>query len=131
MVIEPDNAPQQQRRKRQHEGIVGEATLSKLLPKGYTLLGIILLGAFYATMSYRDIGANADDVKEVKKVHADDVKEFKKVQTDVMPRVQQLETNQAVIRQTLGSIQREQKRAYDAGIRDRREIIEAIKDLKK
>ena len=131
MVIEPDDAPRQQRRKRQHENIVGEATLSKLLPKGYTLLTVIVAGAFYATMSYRDIIANAEDVAEAKKVHADDVTEFKKIQGDVIPRVQRLETNQAVIRQTLGTIQREQKRAYDAGIRDRREIIEAIKDLKK
>ena len=110
---------QPRRRQRQHEGIVGEATLSKLLPKGYTLLVIIVVGAFYGTMSYRDIIANAEDVEEIKKT-----------QTDALPRVQRLETNQAVIQQQLGTIQREQKRAYDAGIRDRREIIDAIKELK-
>ena len=116
MVIEPE---QTQRRNRQHENIVGEATLSGLLPKGYTLLAIIIAGAFYGTMSYRDIIANAEDVDEVKNVV-----------TQTQPRIRILEQNQRVMQEKLGSIQREQKRAYDAGVRDRREIIDAIKELK-
>ena len=122
-----DHDRQTTRRKRQHENIIGEATLSKLLPKGYTLLTVIVAGSVYAGFAYKDILANSDNILKIQST-----------QEQARPRVRHLETNQAVIQQQLKGISAEQKRSEEQrksdvedSQRDRREILDAIKDLKK
>lgn len=88
------------RRKRQHEGIAGEATLSSMLPKGWTLVSIIILGTAYAVWGWFSIEANAQDVVDLKAIH--------KEQT---PKFQKMETRQGVMDEKLNGIEREQKRA--------------------
>ena len=119
MVVEPDNAPREQRRRRgQHEHIVGEAQLSGLLPKGYTLLSIIIAGTAYAAWAYSDISSNAESVQEVKRWAA-----------ETQPRVRILEQNQSVLQQQLKHIDEQQKRAIEDSREQRREIIDALKRM--
>ena len=128
MVIEPENSPREMRRRRgQHEHIAGEATLAALLPKGYTLMVLIVAGTAYAAFAYSDISSNADSLKAIESW----------VETAI-PRIRVLEQNQMVVQEQLKNIQKEQSRSEKAAIaasvaaaKSRSEIIDAIKDLKR
>jgi len=113
------------RRRGQHEHIVGEATLSAMLPKGYTLMALIVAGTAYAAFAYSDITSNADSLKAIESW----------VETAI-PRIRVLEQNQMVVQEQLKNIQKEQSRSDKAAIaasivamQGRAEILDALKRL--
>ena len=102
-----------------HSSIPGEATLYNLLPKGYTLMGMIVAGVAYGAWAYSDIIANAEDVQEIK--------QWTQEQT---PRIRILEQNQGILQEQLKHMDEQMDRAEKDARTGRAEIIDALKDLK-
>ena len=111
---------EEQRRRRAHEGIPGEATLSQLLPKGWTLLLVIGAGVAYGAFTYADIRATAGNVKMVQQT-----------QVQHAERLRILEQAEAVASDQRRAIREEQRQQADDAKADRAEIIGAIRQLRR
>ena len=96
-----------------------EATLYNFLPKGWTLMSIIIIGTAYSAWAYQDIVANAEGIDAVQKWAA-----------ETQPRVRILEQRQSVMETQLKHMGEKQDRAIDDAKTSRSEIIDALKDLK-
>ena len=99
--------------------IPGEATLYNFLPKGWTLMSIIIIGTAYSAWAYQDIVANAGSIDAVQKWAA-----------ETQPRVRILEQNQGIMQQQFKSMEARQTQAIGDAKEDRSAIIDALKDLK-
>lgn len=102
-------------RRRAHENLPGEAALSQLLPKGWTLLLVIGMGVFYASWSYFDIRANAEDTQAIQRA-----------QQMHEERIRLLEKNEAVANEQRKAIIEDAKKQADDAKEDRRTILRAI-----
>ena len=105
-----------QLRRRAHENIPGEATLSQLLPKGWTLLLTIGMGIAYAAFTYSDIEALAGSAADLVKS-----------QEQQEERIRELEKQGASAAAEREAFRREQKVQAQAAHRDRKEILEEIR----
>ena len=70
----------------------GEATLYGLMPKGYTLLGMIAGGIAVAVMSYVNIEANAGNIGELKAVVERNSQNIQELTTQQKLGLQKLDT---------------------------------------
>ena len=108
----------EERTRRSHDKLPGEATLSMLLPKGYTLASMLAIGIAYAAFTYANIEATAENVQAVQQTQAQHSE-----------RLIALENNDAVQNERLMAIRQEQRQLASEAKDDRAEILQALKRL--
>ena len=108
-----------ERSRRGHDKIPGEATLASMLPKGWTLVSMLAVGIAYAAFTYSDIKATADTVQAVQQTQAQHSE-----------RLQHLEKNDAVRTEQLKAIREAQRQQASEAKSDRREILDNLKRLR-